>query len=114
MRGAAEGHERTLDELDANARADLGAFDESITNIERETEDMSTRVEHLQTILLRYTEDQKEDRKEDASEKDSLQGKIGKNETTDRTKRRGPARIRKVLKSISRNSKASTNDGIGC
>ena len=112
MRGAAEGHERTLDELDANARADLGAFDESITNIERETEDMSTRAEHLQTILLRYTEDQKEDRKEDASEKDSLEG-IGKNGTTDRTKRRGPARIRKVLKSISRNSKASTNDGIG-
>ena len=111
MRDAAEGHERTLDELDANARADLGAFDESITNIERETEDMSTRVEHLQTILLRYTEDQKEDRKEDASEKDSLEG-IGKNEMTDRTKRRGPARIRKVLKSISRNSKASTN-GIG-
>ena len=112
MRGAAEGHERTLDELDANARADLGAFDESITNIERETEDMSTRVEHLQTILLRYTEDKKEDRKEDASENDSVEG-IGKNETTDRTKRRGPARIRKVLKSISRNSKASTNDGIG-
>lgn len=112
MRGAAEGHEKTLDELDAKARADLGAFDESITNIERETEDMSTRVEHLQTMLLRYTEDQKEDRKEGASEKDSLGG-ISKNEMTDRTKRRGPARIRKVLKSISRNSKASTNDGIG-
>ena len=101
MRGSAEGHEKTLDELDAKARADLGALDETLADVERETEDMSTRVEHLQTMLLRYTED----RKEDASEKDSLEG-IGKNETTDRTKRRGPARIRKVLKSISRNSKA--------
>ena len=73
---------------------------------------MSTRVEHLQTMLLRYTEDRKRDRKEDASDKDSLEG-IGKNEATDRTKRRGPARIRKVLKSISRNSKASTSGGIG-
>ena len=104
MRDAAERHEKFLDELDAKARADLGALDEGLADVERETEDMSTRVEHLQTMLLRYTEDQKEDRKEDASEKDSLEG-IGKNEMTDRTKRRGPARIRKVLKSISRNSK---------
>jgi chromosome segregation ATPase len=106
MQSAAEGHEKKLDELDAKARADLGALDERLADIERETEDMSTRIEHLQTMLLRYTEDQKEARKGDASEKDSLEG-IGKNETTDRTKRRGPARIRKVLKSISRNSKAS-------
>ena len=112
MRGSAEGHEKTLDELDAKARADLGALDETLADVERETEDMSTRVEHLQTMLLRYTEDRKEDRKEDASDKDSLEG-IGKNEATDRTKRRGPARIRKVLKSISRNSKASTSGGIG-
>jgi len=104
MRATAGGHEQILDELDAKARTDLAALDERHAEIERETEDMSTRVEHLQTMLLRYTEDQKEDRKED--KKDLLEG-IGKNETVDRTKKRGPARIRKVLKSISRNSKAS-------
>ena len=102
MRSIADEHEKTLDELDAKARADLTALDERHAEIAREVEDMSTRVEHQETMLLRYTEDQKEDRKEG---EDAFDGNDTK-EKVERSKKRGPARIRRVLKNISRNNKA--------
>ena len=101
MRSIADEHEKTLDELDAKARADLTALDERHAEIARELEDMSTRVEHQETMLLRYTEDQKEDRKEG---KDAFDGNDTK-EKVERTKKRGPARIRRVLKISARTTK---------
>lgn len=101
LRSITDGHEKTLDELDAKARADLAALDGRHAEIARELEDMSTRVEHQETILLRYTKDQKEDRTEGEIGPDGNDTK----EKVERTKKRGPARIRRVLKNISRNNK---------
>ena len=100
VQSIADGHEKTLDELDAKARADLAALDERHAEIVRELEDMSTRVEHQETMLLRYTEDQQEDRTEGEDAPDGNDTK----EKVERTKKRGPARIRRVLKNISRNN----------
>jgi len=107
VRSIANGHEKALDELDAKARAEVSALDERHAEIERELEDMSTRVEHQQTMLLRYTEDQKEDR----GQRGELSDNHDVKEKVERTKKRGPARIRRVvvLKTISRNNKSGTN-----
>ena len=106
VRAIANGHEKALDELDAKARAEVSALDERHAEIERELEDMSTRVEHQQTMLLRYTEDQKEGR----GQRGELPDNHDVKEKVERTKKRGPARIRRVvLKTISRNNKSGTN-----
>lgn len=85
-------HDEVLDKMDAKARRDMADIDRRRTEATREIEDGTTRIEYLQTMLLRYSEEN-EDEKDQRTAKEDTCGDSAK-------KKGGRGRIRKALKSI--------------